>query len=143
MSPDLIFFYGTLMSRGTRGGYLSGYAEPTGPGTIEGLLYIVGGGAFPAYLPGEGTIVGEVWQPLGGSDSERIRNMDAALMIADQIEGYDPGGSWSMYVRESVLLGDGRRAWTYRWNSGPEGLDGPVPSGSWEAWRESWKAVHR
>jgi gamma-glutamylcyclotransferase (GGCT)/AIG2-like uncharacterized protein YtfP len=149
----LLFFYGTLMSRGSRGHYLSDLAEPIGPGAIRGDLFLVGGALFPALLEGAGTVHGEVWSVKPGC-------LTAALRLTDQIECYySEAPQHSMYLREKRQLlrlpsGDpsesvfaGRTVWTYVWNHGHRGLT-PIPDGRWnpglgrEAQRERLAAAH-
>lgn len=104
------FFYGTLMNRSGRDSYLTGLAEPVRIAQVEGhALYNVG--AFPAMLPGDGTVTGELWT----AASEDA--LPALLEMLDSIEGYRADApERSMYLRQEVTLTDGTVAQTYIWN---------------------------
>jgi gamma-glutamylcyclotransferase (GGCT)/AIG2-like uncharacterized protein YtfP len=119
------FFYGTLMTREGRDSYMAGLAEPVGVAQLEDAeLYNVG--AFPAYLPGEGTITGELWRALGED------TLPALTHLLDRIEGYDEGNpAQSMYHRVTVTLADGTVAQTYRWNGRKDYLR-RIPGDDWK-----------
>jgi gamma-glutamylcyclotransferase (GGCT)/AIG2-like uncharacterized protein YtfP len=132
-APTRLFFYGTLMSNGSRRHALRDIAEPVGPASVRGDLYEVAGGSFPCMLSGPGVVHGEVWQVSPGMLREALRRTDG-------IEGYrehEPE-SWSMYIRRAVPLlsappttdADGL-VWTYFWNSGLRGLGDALSDGRW------------
>jgi gamma-glutamylcyclotransferase (GGCT)/AIG2-like uncharacterized protein YtfP len=127
-----LFFYGTLMSDDCRGHVLRGFGRPVARGTVRGDLFEVGSGMFPALMPGDGVVHGEVWEV----DPSLLR---AALNVTDRIESYreddEPG---SMYVRREVPLLSaegaahaGDTVLTYVWNHGPDWLTARIKSGRW------------
>jgi gamma-glutamylcyclotransferase (GGCT)/AIG2-like uncharacterized protein YtfP len=129
--PLRLFFYGTLMSREGRGGFLPADAvRSIRPAAIRGDLYDVGW--FPAYLPGDGIVVGEVWEIEPGSEDE-------VLAITDSIESYRPDApERSMYVRETVRTLDGEEVQAYRWN----GLYGMLRARIWSGdWRNRFSSA--
>lgn len=123
-----LFFYGTLMSGGSRGHVLDGLARPVGEATISGDLYDVG--FFPALVPGGGRVVGEVWEILPGCRTQ-------ALARTDGIEGYREGDPYSMYLRRPVnaRLADGSEVVveTYEWNGSVAGLC-RIAGGDWRSY---------
>lgn len=137
--PTLLFFYGTLMGdTGTvRSGLLDrgGLGRLVGEGRIRGDLFAVSGGAFPAFMSGDGEIVGQVWEV---ADEHLVE----VLHMTDGIEGYRPGHpEFSMYLREEhALLDDDRTVLCYRWNRPVPGAR--IESGSWREFvateRPSW-----
>lgn len=142
---DQLFFYGTLMSGDLRSHVLREVAEPVGPASIHGDLYVVGMASFPALvlpaLPSRRVVHGELWRPLGDTDAMRLHNFIAAIRITDGIEGYFPGDDErSMYVREQVALREGGTAWTYRWNEPDHWLTARIESGSWREWNTAVRA---
>ena len=85
-----IFVYGSLM-RGfwNYDRYLHGKGEFIGVGSLEGDLFHLPDG-YPALLPGEGTVWGEV-----------IKLLDKSTINAlDRLEGHTPGGGNNLYNRE-------------------------------------------
>lgn len=134
MTNPNFFFYGTLMSKEGRDSYMRGLAECRSVAQLpDAELYDVG--CFPAYLPGEGTITGELWCAV----SEDA--MPELLRLLDQIEGYrpdDPLGS--MYLREEVTLADGTVAQTYRWNGRRDYLR-RIPGDDWKRYTGDMEEV--
>jgi gamma-glutamylcyclotransferase (GGCT)/AIG2-like uncharacterized protein YtfP len=128
------FFYGTLMNKEGRDSYLHGLAEPVRPAQLpDAELYNVG--AFPAYLPGEGTITGELWTAVSED------TMPALLHLLDRIEGYDEGNlASSMYHRVTVTLADGTVAQTYRWNGRRDYLR-RIPGDDWKRYLDGEEAA--
>jgi len=111
---DLVFFYGTLMSRFRRPGRagLDDALEPVGRGWISAALFDLG--IYPAAIPAHDSRVwGEVHRMLDG---------EAVLATLDEIEGYrasEPDAS--LYTRSeiAVTLDDGHtaNAWVYFYNA--------------------------
>jgi gamma-glutamylcyclotransferase (GGCT)/AIG2-like uncharacterized protein YtfP len=139
LTPNLhLAVYGTLM-RGHGRAILDKWADYVGPCRLRGDLYAVHGDAFPALVPGEGTVTGELWR------ARSPQAMQEMLAMTDSIEGYRPGEGerHSMYLRRGVETLDGERTWTYVWNGDRRYL-APIPSGCWrthmsrhdEVWRE-------
>lgn len=126
----LIAVYGTLMSGGSRAGALEPYADLVGPCRIRGDLYSVSG-MFPALVPGDGEVKGELWR------SRNQHATTALLRMTDAIESfYQDDWARSMYLRRAVtLIQPEKVAWTYVWNRDLERLD-RIPSGDWREYRE-------
>jgi gamma-glutamylcyclotransferase (GGCT)/AIG2-like uncharacterized protein YtfP len=124
--------YGTLMSTGGafRSGVLEQYADRVGPCVIPGKLFAVHYGAFPALMPGNGQVKGELWR------ARSLEDLVQMLRTTDSIESYNPHReTQSMYLRRLVTLeAPDTQAWTYQWNYGYHGLI-PIHSGDWLAWR--------
>lgn len=140
MNPTNLFFYGTLMSHEGRSHALGDLAVPVSTGLLRGDLYSVSD-AFPAFVEGDGVVVGEVWRPRDERDLSEI------LRILDGIEGYVEGRpDWSMYLREErALLAPNVVAYTYRWNR-PVREDGhlsKIDGGDWRKyrWESAWAAA--
>ncbi len=99
-----LFVYGTLMPGESNYRQIEGCVIDHKPGTADGVLVDLG--AYPALIPGHGTVKGVVLQ------------MDAqALEIIDRIEGYHADRDRCLYLRKEVVvrLKDGQEvvAWTY------------------------------
>ena len=97
-----------------------------GRGTVRGVLYDLG--AYPAFLPGEGTVKGELYAMI-----------DPATLLSrvDAIEGYDPDDfTGSRYVRHAIRVMPSRgpivSAWLYVFNRGV-GDGAWIPSGDYAA----------
>lgn len=127
------FFYGTLMSSGSRSRWIDDLAEPVGPASVRGDLYAVGMGGFPALVNGSGTVLGQLWRAYAPEFlPELFHRLDA-------IEGYRPyDPASSMYLREdrALLTPEDASAWLYVWNYGYNGLQ-PIPSGDWREYRRA------
>ena len=89
-----------------------------GRGTVRGVLCDLG--VYPAFLPGEGTVRGELYAMTASA---------ALLSLVDGIEGYRPDDfAGSHYVRRAVRvmppLGPAVSSWLYVFN-------GRVGDGAW------------
>ena len=81
----LMVVYGTLM-KGNHNDRFMKNAELVGEGKFKGDLYCLGG--FPAVIPGEGNVIGEVYKvPI------------EAIHDIDRLEGYDQKTDDGMYLR--------------------------------------------
>ena len=124
---DLVFFYGTLMSRFQRPGRarLDSVLRPVGRGWIHAALFDLG--IYPAAIPAsDGMVWGEV---------HRILDEESALTALDEIEGYcQTEPDTSLYIRDAitVTLDDGRvvNAWAYFYNA-PLGRAERISSGDY------------
>ena len=124
---DLVFFYGTLMSRFSRPGRARlGHAlEPVGRGWIQAALFDVG--IYPAAVPAQDT---RVW-----GEVHRMLDVDAVLTTLDEIEGYsstEPDASLYTRAEIPVTLDDGHvaKAWVYFYNA-PLGRAERIESGDY------------
>lgn len=125
--PELVFFYGTLMTPFNRTARLEidEHLVFIGAGTIEGALFDLG--IYPAAIPANDTHVwGEVYQML---DSE------AVLATLDEIEGFsvaEPDASLYRRVEIPVTFEQGRprTAWVYFYNA-PLGRAERIASGDY------------
>jgi len=127
-APTHVFFYGTLMQGfGLR--HQSGIdplIQFLGRGTVRGVLYDLG--TYPALLPGEGTVQGELYTMIDPA---------TLLSLVDAIEGYRSDDfAGSRYVRRVVwvrpLRGLAVSAWLYTFNRRVG--DGTwIPSGDYAA----------
>lgn len=102
-----VFVYGTLMKDfWNYRRYLEGRISRITPGRTYGLLYHLLEG-YPALLPGDQVIEGEVIEPV---DENLLKSLD-------WLEGYDKWSSRNLYVREkrSILTEDGQEVicWIY------------------------------
>jgi gamma-glutamylcyclotransferase (GGCT)/AIG2-like uncharacterized protein YtfP len=125
--PDLVFFYGTLMTGFERPGRsrIEAKLEPLGRGWIHGALFDVG--IYPAAIPASDT---RVW-----GEAHRMLDAGAVLAALDEIEGFRPGEpESSLYLRAetTVTFADGRSApaWTYFYNA-PLGHAHRIESGDY------------
>jgi gamma-glutamylcyclotransferase (GGCT)/AIG2-like uncharacterized protein YtfP len=125
--PELIFFYGTLMTPFNRTERLRVDPHLTfrGAGTIEAALFDLG--IYPAAVPSTGERVhGELYE---------MSHPAIVLRTLDQLEGYRPGQhDKSLYTRTRtrVTLDDGAtaHAWAYFYNA-PLGRAERIPSGDY------------
>ena len=105
-----LFVYGTLLRGLSRAQVLRG-ATFLGPGMVQGRLFDLG--QYPGLRPGNGLVVGEVWQ------------VDAAMLTRiDRIEDYNPRDpSGSLYRRVDIPVhtfsGALLPASTYQYNRVP------------------------
>jgi gamma-glutamylcyclotransferase (GGCT)/AIG2-like uncharacterized protein YtfP len=101
-----LFVYGTLMPGQANHHRIEAHVKSTRPGTIQGVLVDLR--AFPALVPGEGTVHGVL-----------LEIDEAALAATDWIEGCGTDREHSLYVRKQVAvqLDDGQRvtAWAYEY----------------------------
>jgi gamma-glutamylcyclotransferase (GGCT)/AIG2-like uncharacterized protein YtfP len=125
--PELVFFYGTLMTPFNRSGRLriDQHLVPVGRGCIAGALFDLG--IYPAAVPAsDGRIWGEVYE---------ATHPFLVLQALDELEGYRPGEpEASLYNRRitSVTLEDDRtvHAWAYFYNA-PLGRAERIESGDY------------
>jgi len=125
--PELVFFYGTLMTPFHRTARLriDEHLAYRGSGTIEAALFDLG--IYPAAVPVTGGRVhGELYE---------MRHPTIVLRTLDELEGYRPGQhEKSLYTRTRtrVLLDDGSevRAWAYFYNA-PLGRAERIESGDY------------
>jgi gamma-glutamylcyclotransferase (GGCT)/AIG2-like uncharacterized protein YtfP len=125
--PELVFFYGTLMTPFHRTARLriDDHLTYRGTGTIEALLFDLG--IYPAAVPLSGGCVrGELYE---------IAHPTIVLGALDQLEGYSPGEpESSLYtrMRTDVRLESGKsiRAWAYFYNA-PLGRAEKIESGDY------------
>lgn len=124
---DLVFFYGTLMTRFQRPGRtrLEDALCPVGRGWIWAALFDLG--IYPAAIPANDT---RVW-----GEVHRMLDIDAVLATLDEIEGYsETEPDISLYTRSEmpVTLEDGSmaEAWVYFYNA-PLGRAERIESGDY------------
>jgi gamma-glutamylcyclotransferase (GGCT)/AIG2-like uncharacterized protein YtfP len=125
--PELVFFYGTLMTPFNRTGRLriDQHLVPIGRGSIVAALFDLG--IYPAAVPSsDGRVWGEVYE---------ATQPFMVLQALDELEGYRPGEpESSLYTRvlTPVTLQDGRtvQAWAYFYNA-PLGRAERIPSGDY------------
>jgi gamma-glutamylcyclotransferase (GGCT)/AIG2-like uncharacterized protein YtfP len=125
--PELVFFYGTLMTPFNRTARLAidEHLAYRGCGTIEAALFDLG--IYPAAVPVSGCRVhGEIYE---------MRHPTTVLRALDELEGYRPGEhDKSLYFRARtyVMLEDGSevRAWAYFYNA-PLGRAERIESGDY------------
>jgi gamma-glutamylcyclotransferase (GGCT)/AIG2-like uncharacterized protein YtfP len=125
--PDLVFFYGTLMTPFDRPGRrrIEQFLSYVGRGTIAGALFDLG--IYPAAIPAtDGRVWGEVYE---------MTEPAAVLKSLDEIEGFradEPESSLYTRVSTPVSLEDGRAvtAWTYFYNA-PLGRAQRIDSGDY------------
>lgn len=109
MAVPRVLVYGTLK----RGGRLHHEMQPARfvePRSVEGLVLLDTGWDYPAAVPGEGVVHGEVHEV-----------PEATLAVLDRVEGCP-----EHYVR--VRFGD---AWVYVWRGEPDPAWGVVEDGVW------------
>lgn len=127
MSPELVFFYGTLMTPFHRTARLriDQHLSYRGSATIEAALFDLG--IYPAAVPATGELVhGELYE---------MRHPTIVLRALDELEGHRPGEpEKSLYLRTRtrVRLADGTeaRAWAYFYNA-PLGRAERIESGDY------------
>ena len=123
---ERIFVYGTLM-KGFRNyrRYLEGRINRIIPGKTYGLLYHLPEG-YPALLPGNETVVGEIMEPVDKK----------LLKLLDRLEGYDELGEGNLYDRgkRKILTENGElECWIYVYTDERYARENgiPVPDGDW------------
>jgi len=110
-----VFVYGTLRKGGPRASFLNGCAF-LGRHTLAGYR-LLDLGAFPGAVPGDGGVVGELYE---------LRD-EAILEFLDAVEGVDDAPP--LYRRREVAV-DGAPAWMYVYAR--ESLRArPIASGDW------------
>jgi gamma-glutamylcyclotransferase (GGCT)/AIG2-like uncharacterized protein YtfP len=125
--PDLVFFYGTLMSGFERPGRsrIDAKLARVGRGWIHAALFDLG--IYPAAIPATDA---RVW-----GEAHQMLEPDAVLAALDEIEGFrpsEPDASLYMRVETMVTFDDGRTApaWTYFYNA-PLGQAQRIESGDY------------
>jgi gamma-glutamylcyclotransferase (GGCT)/AIG2-like uncharacterized protein YtfP len=125
--PELVFFYGTLMTPFQRTGrlHIDQHLIPVGRGRIAAALFDLG--IYPAAVPDRDSCVwGEVYE---------ATHPFVVLQTLDELEGYRPGEPDSSLYNRSlapVTLEDGRteHAWVYFYNA-PLGRAERIESGDY------------
>ena len=125
--PELVFFYGTLMTPFHRTAKLrvDQHLSYRGSGTIEAALFDLG--IYPAAIPVDGGRVhGELFE---------MEHPTIVLSALDELEGYRPGEvAHSLYTRTRtrVTMEDGttENAWAYFYNA-PLGRAERIESGDY------------
>jgi gamma-glutamylcyclotransferase (GGCT)/AIG2-like uncharacterized protein YtfP len=125
--PELVFFYGTLMTPFNRTGRLriEEHLSYSGRGTIAAALFDLG--IYPAAVPApDGRVWGEVYE---------MTHPAIVLQALDELEGYradEPESSLYMRAQTPVTLEDGRvvSAWAYFYNA-PLGRAERIESGDY------------
>lgn len=124
---DLVFFYGTLMSRFRRPGRqrIDSQLHHEGRGWISAALFDLG--IYPAAIPASD---GQVW-----GEVHRMTDPVAVLAELDDIEGFrmtEPDTSLYTRVETLVTFADGRAsiAWVYFYNA-PLGRAERIASGDY------------
>lgn len=112
--PELVFFYGTLMTPFKRPGRqrIDQHLAFVGRGTITAALFDLG--LYPAAVPAtDGEVHGEVFEMV---------NPEAVLAVLDEIEGHrpdQPESSLYLRVKAPVTVAnlEGAAAWVYFYNA--------------------------
>lgn len=125
--PELLFFYGTLLTPFHRAAqlHIDQHLVFRGRATMRAALFDLG--LYPGAVPDADHIVrGELFE---------MTNQERVLSRLDELEGYRPGdASTSLYTREltPVTLEDGSQvqAWVYFYNA-PVGRAPRIASGDY------------
>lgn len=127
-----VFVYGTLMKGfWNHERYLEGRISRITPAKTQGLLYHLPEG-YPAFLEGDGIVIGEVIEPV---DENLLESLD-------RLEGYRKWSSNNLYVRDKkkVLTKDGKESicWVYIYakEEYAKKIGTPVPNGNWRKFIE-------
>lgn len=133
-----VFVYGSLRSdMFNYDVYLDGKVEETKKATIKGDLFHIDNKGYPAVIPGEGEVVGELMT---------FKNFESTLKDLDELEAYVEGDETeNEYNRKvvDVILEDGsvERAYYYEYNSSAEyNKDDKlveVENGDWKSYMEN------
>lgn len=132
MGGDVFFFYGTLLdgSDNPVAREMHRLLEPQGAATVSGTLFGVpdAAGWFPAMVPGEGAVHGQLYAARSGFSEADLARLDA-------YEDYDPlRPDASLYVRRAIALAGGGSAQAYVFNQPlPAGAQA-IPGGDFRAW---------
>jgi gamma-glutamylcyclotransferase (GGCT)/AIG2-like uncharacterized protein YtfP len=123
---DLVFFYGTLMTpfHRTARVQIDEFLVYKGRGTITAALFDLG--IYPAAVPGDGRVRGEVYE---------MQQPAVVLRALDELEGYsDSDPETSLYTRTLTSVtteyGDVVPAWAYFYNA-PLGRAERIQSGDY------------
>jgi gamma-glutamylcyclotransferase (GGCT)/AIG2-like uncharacterized protein YtfP len=132
--PLPIFVYGTLKRGGCRARFWPYPPLSIEPATVRGTLYDLG--PYPALVPGEGWVRGELWRL-------RAEHVAPTLAALDAVEGYSvsPGDLYLRVVVECRTADGGTcRAYAYQYAQPqrvpPDRAVPPDASGCCE-WREA------
>ncbi|MCL6502575.1 MAG: gamma-glutamylcyclotransferase [Pirellulales bacterium] len=103
--PTGVFVYGTLQRGQQRQSAWPRRPVRILPAVTQGRLFDLG--PYPALLPGDGLVAGELW-------CFRAADLEATLEVLDVIEGHT-GAEDDLYRRRLVecCTGDGQRHWAY------------------------------
>ncbi len=133
-----VFVYGSLRSdMFNYDVYLDGKVAETKKATIKGDLFHIDNKGYPAVIPGEGEVVGELMT---------FKNFESTLKDLDELEAYVEGDETeNEYNRKvvDVILEDGsvERAYYYEYNSSAEyNKDDKlveVENGDWKLYMEN------
>jgi gamma-glutamylcyclotransferase (GGCT)/AIG2-like uncharacterized protein YtfP len=126
------FFYGTLQAGSTNAAIQAVHSllVPEGPARIAGRLVAMPDtdGWFPALIPGDGEVYGQVYAAGPGFSA-------ADLAALDRYEEFDPAApEQSWYVRETMTLTTGEPVTVYRMNADPPDSAVPIPGGDFKRW---------
>ena len=126
------FFYGTLQAGNSNPAIAAIHRRliAEGPATIRGELVAVADSAgwFPALIPGEGEVHGQVYAAGPDFTAEDLATLD-------RYEEYDPAApETSWYLRETMTLTNGKPVSVYRMNGAPPDGAVPIPGGDFRAW---------
>jgi len=126
------FFYGTLQAGNLNPAIAAIHSRlvPQGPGRISGAIVAVpdADGWFPALVPGDGEVHGQVYTAGPDFAAEDL----AALDRYEEFDPASPETSW--YLRETRALTSGEPVTLYRMNGSPPPEALPIPGGDFRAW---------
>lgn len=130
---DYVAVYGSLMEglELPSSPDLDQYLVNDGPCEIPGVLYDLGD--YPALVPGDGTVHGQLYRLKDPVPGPRAAE---ALRLIDAYERYDPHDlDGSLYQRRVMRLkSPDHDAWTYIYNNDVSGRP-RIESGDWRAYR--------
>jgi len=126
------FFYGTLQAGNSNPAIAAIHRRliAEGPASIPGRIVAVpdNDGWFPALIPGDGEVHGQVYAAGPDFTAED-------LAVLDRYEEYDPASpATSWYLRETMNLTSGEPVSVYRMNGTPPEDAVPIPGGDFRAW---------
>ena len=126
------FFYGTLQAGNSNPVIAAIHRRlvPEGPARIAGRLLAVRDcdGWFPALVPGDGEVHGQVYAASADFSADDL----AALDRYEEFDPASPETSW--YLREIMALTSGEPVSVYRMNGTPPATAVPIPGGDFRAW---------
>ncbi len=127
---DRIVFYGSLLRSNPTQQQLGVAARLRFLGSCRVAGRLIDLGSYPGYLPGEGEVHGELYEPLD----------DRVLDVIDEFEEFDVGRmEQSLYLRRKLpLIEPDGAAWVYVYNRSVEGCP-LIESGCWESYRRGLK----
>ncbi|MEY4239212.1 MAG: hypothetical protein RL339_1813 [Pseudomonadota bacterium] len=131
------FFYGTLQAGNSNPEIAAIHRRlvPEGPARIAGRLLAVQDrdGWFPALVPGDGEVHGQVYAASPAFTADDL----AALDRYEEFDPASPETSW--YLRETMALTSGAPVSVYRMNAAPPAEAVPIPEGNFRAWLKAAK----